>query len=399
MNFQGYTVECGANWISGLERTYDNPVWKLAKDVDLQGHRSKRDDADSLHAVDDGGNDVTQEYLAAVERFNTSYERAVELVAERKLTPQSDIDVKSILAECGWDTGTTNTTAAERAAEYNTLEVWVSDGLDNLSAAHDLKENANDVDLGQDEVFVEDPRGFNCILRGMVRDIKAAGGRILLDTAVKTIQYSPGDVEITATDTSETGRTQTSVYKADAVVSTVSLGVLQSDVIEFIPPLPSWKKEALNQIQQFNFGKVFVRFDTWPDDRDPHQLVFICKDTTKPRGYYPLWMRYRSAPEEQYLFMCYLGGAEARRVEALTEEQIKDEVEELFGNAFGGDDWRTACTEEQESGITRSMYRPVSGGGDGLGKQSALYGIVFLLSKGCVCHHARVLSHRGTDWE
>jgi polyamine oxidase len=79
----------------------------------------------------------------------------------------------------------------------------------------------------------------------------------------------------------------------------------------------------------FNFGKVFAKFEAklWPDKKD--YIVFVCRQ----RGYYPLWMRYQNTKDN--ILMCYLGGAEARRVEMLSTDQIKDEVEDLFVKAFG----------------------------------------------------------------
>ncbi|KAL7545162.1 hypothetical protein ACHAWF_008517 [Thalassiosira exigua] len=341
MQFEGHTVECGANWISGLVGTYDNPVWKLAKQVELKGYKSERDDAESLFAANEDGDDVTRDYLAAVEKFNAAYERAVELAAERKLNPRCDVDVESILAECGWEV----TTSFERAAEFNTLEVWVADGLDDLSAAHDLKPNANDVDLGREEVFVEDPRGFNCILDDMVRDIEEWGGKIVLNATVKAVQYLPSNVEVAAID-GDSG--EEAAYRADMVASTVSLGVPQSDAIRFVPPLPKWKVDAFDEIRTFHFAKVFARFETKPVDKD--QIVFVREG--EPAGHYPLWTLYCGAPAGLHLYMCYLGGAEARRVEALTEERIKDEIEALFGDAFGGG----AC----DAGGGRDAFRPTS---------------------------------------
>eukprot|EP00978_Attheya_sp_CCMP212_P047450 scaffold421372_cov69-Attheya_sp.AAC.6 len=307
--FCGHCVEMGANWISGREDAFANPVWDLAKTVELQGHTSDRDHDDSLHVMDchnhkNAGSDVTKQYLETVTRFQEIHERAVAHVTNG--TVQNDASVRDILEECGW----MPKSLMEKAVEHNVLEVWVSDGLERLSAAHDLKAGANDVDLGNDEMFVEDPRGFNCILDRMVEDLKVWGVQIHLQTKVQMVHYKPGNVKVVAQDET-TGLI--SEYKTDAVVSTVSLGVLQSKSIKFLPPFPKWKIDAIGQLAMFNFAKVFCKFETkfWPD-----------KD------------QLRSTFESQHLFMCYLGGAEARRVECLTTEQIADEVEELFRRAF-----------------------------------------------------------------
>ena len=73
--FEGHTVELGANWISGLEETYDNPIWKLAQHVELQGHRSNRDEQMSVLALHgENGTDVTEEYMETFQQFNDIYE-------------------------------------------------------------------------------------------------------------------------------------------------------------------------------------------------------------------------------------------------------------------------------------------------------------------------------------
>ena len=322
--FDGYTVEMGANWISGLTaNTYNNPIWKLAKDVNLCGHYSDRVDSEAVHVTDSQGNDITKAYLESVDRFDRIYKMAIQACAQRDLTPQTDVTVASLLEEFGWKENELN--AIDRLVEFNLLEVWISDDLMRLGASHNMVEGANDVDLGKEEFFVEDPRGFNCIMRGMVDDIKNKGAVIKLGAQVLKVRYAPGDVNVTAKDM-ESGDTIMECT-ADAVVSTVSIGVLQNGTIEFSPPFPEWKTKALNEIDMFVFSKVYAKFQDkfWPDK---DQLV-ICNER---KGRYPLWMKYRNT--DRNLFMCYLGGAEARRVESLTSEQIKDEIEELFRNAY-----------------------------------------------------------------
>lgn len=52
-------------------------------------------------------------------------------------------------------------------------------------------------------------------------------------------------VEVHAHST-ETGCS--SIFKADAVVVAVPLGVLKSQSITFQPPLPEWKQQAINNL-------------------------------------------------------------------------------------------------------------------------------------------------------
>ena len=53
---------------------------------------------------------------------------------------------------------------------------------------------------------------------------------------VSEVHYSPGDVRVVATANGKKVE-----FTADAIVSTVSLGVLKSDTIRFEPALPQSK--------------------------------------------------------------------------------------------------------------------------------------------------------------
>lgn len=48
------------------------------------------------------------------------------------------------------------------------------------------------------------------------------------------------------------------VFKADAVIVTVPLGVLKSGAIAFNPPLPEWKQQAINNLGFGLLNKVHV---------------------------------------------------------------------------------------------------------------------------------------------
>lgn len=347
--FQGYTVERGANWISGLDNVYQNPIWNLARNVQLQTIPTTRDTESSVLALDaTTGKNVTEEYIQTVQQFDDVYERAVETCARRGITPQTDVDVATLLCESGWNSPN-DLTHIQQTVQYNVLDVWVANNLSNLSAAHDMRPGMNDVELGKEEVFVQDERGFNTILHDMVHDIQQHGGTIHLNTEVQRVDYTPGQVQVTVKNV-ETG--SVTHYPADAVVCTVSLGVLQKNKIFFSPPLPEWKQTALHEIGMFCFAKVFCKFH---DSFRPAKNQFaICSNK---RGHYPFWMKYTNACEN--LFMCHLGGTEAERVESLTEEEIKNEIEEHFQKAFGQKELGSSSSSGNAN-KDASIFRPTT---------------------------------------
>lgn len=69
--------------------------------------------------------------------------------------------------------------------------------------------------------------------------------------------YSPG-CEVIAVNTRST--TQTFIYKCDAVLCTLPLGVLkqQPPAVQFVPPLPEWKTSAIQRMGFGNLNKVVL---------------------------------------------------------------------------------------------------------------------------------------------
>lgn len=64
--------------------------------------------------------------------------------------------------------------------------------------------------------------------------------------------------EVIAVNTRST--TQTFIYKCDAVLCTLPLGVLkqQPPAVQFVPPLPEWKTSAIQRMGFGNLNKVVL---------------------------------------------------------------------------------------------------------------------------------------------
>jgi len=108
------------------------------------------------------------------------------------------------------------------------------------------------------------------------------------------------------------------------VTSTVSIGVLQNNQIKFNPPLPKWKTDALNQVKMNTYMNLFVAFKKsfWTN----YDYIYIMSDK---KGKYAMWK-----PLTDTVIICMIIDDEARRVEALDEETIKDEIEDHMKRAF-----------------------------------------------------------------
>jgi len=70
--------------------------------------------------------------------------------------------------------------------------------------------------------------------------------------------------EVIAVNTRSTS--QTFIYKCDAVLCTLPLGVLkqQPPAVQFVPPLPEWKTSAVQRMGFGNLNKVTGHLSTFP---------------------------------------------------------------------------------------------------------------------------------------
>lgn len=101
-----------------------------------------------------------------------------------------------------------------------------------------------------------------------------------MNTKVTSVDYSGPKVIVNSQDLLSGEFNQ---IEADYVVVTVSIGVLKSNLITFIPEFPLWKKKALDDCYMVVFSKIFMKFECvfWEDDME---YIYIANDKD---SYYP----------------------------------------------------------------------------------------------------------------
>lgn len=119
---------------------------------------------------------------------------------------------------------------------------------------------------------------------------------VRLRKPVKSIRYSAAGSQGKATVTCEDGQS----IEADKVVFAAPLGVLKAQSIQFDPPLPQWKRDAIRRMGFGLLNKVILVFEKpfWDVDRDMFGLLraprdsagFSQSDYKKGRGqFYLFW--------------------------------------------------------------------------------------------------------------
>jgi len=120
--------------------------------------------------------------------------------------------------------------------------------------------------------YVVFPSGFSQIIDGLAKDLD-----IRLSTPIKNIDYSGDEGVIVTTDKDES-------FYAKQVIITASIGVLKSNIIDFNPPLPKHKTDALSRLDMAVNDKIILTFDEkfW----NSPEIAFVASNPDESMNYW-----------------------------------------------------------------------------------------------------------------
>jgi monoamine oxidase len=144
------------------------------------------------------------------------------------------------------------TSESERELQAEFLEGFNAARIDRASVKA-IAQQTKAADEIEGERIGKPPRGY-----GPVAEKLARGLDVALDSPVREVRQTHGFVEIV---------TDTTVFRAERVIITAPLGVLQAGAIRF-SRLPSWKREAIDKLAMGPVVKIALLFDEphWPRD-------------------------------------------------------------------------------------------------------------------------------------
>jgi monoamine oxidase len=162
---------------------------------------------------------------------------------------------------------------------------------------------------------------------GALVDALAKGLDIRVGHVVRAIEYG-GLSGAPAAVVTDRGR-----FEGDAVVCTLPLGVLKAGTVEFTPPLPAPKRDAIARLGMGNLVKVVLHFEQpfWP--RDQYVFAYQCRPVEcSPTLVVNLW-KTQQIPA----LVLMLGGTLSREIEQWDDSRVerwaRDVVLDLFGDA------------------------------------------------------------------
>jgi polyamine oxidase len=316
-----YVVELGANWIQGLgsEGGPENPIWSFSKKHGIDNTYSN---FDSLLIYDENG---PAEYWDDFDEFDEAWEVASTEAGAMLVDNLQDTNARAGLSLAGWKP---RKNMHAQAVEWFNWDFATSYAPEESSLIFGVAgENLTYNQFSDEDNFVWDQRGFNTFVRGEANEfLEEDDPRLLLNTVVTSIKYEDDHTVVVEFEDG-------SCVEAEHAVCTFSLGVLQNDVVEFDPPLPRWKREAIELFQMGTYTKIFLQFNEtfW----DPNTEYFLYADPDK-RGHYPLWQSL-STPgfiEDSHIIFTTVVGRESYRVEQQTDEETQAEVMEVIRAMF-----------------------------------------------------------------
>ncbi|KAI0669114.1 amine oxidase [Trametes maxima] len=311
-----WTIEVGANWVQGTQtgKGPSNPIWGLAKKHNVSLHPS--DYAGSVETYDYSGPVDFQHVLRESIR---NFDKLTSAAGAR--VPQRLVDMT---ARSGYSlSGAMPDSPQEMAAEYYQFDWEFGTTPEQTSwLASAWAHNHTFRTFSDQNLLSIDQRGFNTLIRG-------EAGEFLEDTQLKV------NATVVKIHTHKTGVIVTladgTTLTADYALCTFSLGVLQHDDVQFVPPLPSWKQEAIQSMAMGTYTKIFLQF--------PEKFWFsteMALYADHERGRYPIWQSLDHSaffPGCGILFVTVTGDF-SRRIETMANSAVQAEILDVLRTMF-----------------------------------------------------------------
>lgn len=327
-NSLGIPLDMGASWIHGTD---GNPIKYLADKYEAQ--TTKTDDEKSVILYNTDGKKLGSGQLKAIDRVWHHFMDSME-EEQKKVSFKESLGIlvkkfKKILTKTS-------------VPKLNYELAWQIE-LDMGKVASKLSEkNWNKVGyllLGAQVVF---PKGYSQIVNGLVNEIGKE--KIKLNQSVTKIEYNEDGVTVI---------TDKLIFKGNYAICTLPLGVLKNkDGVEFCPPLPEPKINAINRLEMGTFHKTYFKFEKpfW-DDKDWINYI------PKRKGEWITFFNIHNITKEPILLGLNYGGY-ASYLETLPKDKIRDAGMGVLKTIYpdAPDPMEVMVTTWKEDPLSRGAY-------------------------------------------
>ncbi|XP_020574525.1 polyamine oxidase [Phalaenopsis equestris] len=325
--FAGLNVEKGANWVEGVNGDKINPIWTISNQLNLKKYYSDYSKLSSNTYKEGGGLYDAAEIQSLIDTADEVSNASEQYSNSLPTSGRGDI---SILASQRLQNHVPSS-AAEMVVDYYNFDYEFAEPP-RVTSLQNTVPLATFANFGEDVYFVADQRGYESVVYHVAhqflktnKDGTIVDPRLILNKVVRAIEHYPSGVTVKTEDGS--------VYRADYVIVSVSLGVLQSKLIQFVPKLPEWKILAIYEFDMAIYTKIFIKFPSsfWPTGNGTQFFLYA----SDRRGYYAVWQHFEREYPGAHVLLVTVTDDESRRIEQQPDSVTKAEAMEVLREMFG----------------------------------------------------------------
>ncbi len=292
-------IDLGASWIHG---TTNNPITKIAEDHGIELLETDMDSRVILGANGEWIDDYTENEIDSLytqfQEYMWYFAETVNKDTSVKVAEENFINLRNLSEE-----------------QKNQLRFIINADLEHEENA-DVFDLSLTTDIGKPfgglEVIF--PDGYLQIL-----DTLDDGLDIRLEHVVSKVEYDDQGVTVT---------TNQGTFDAKYVISTLPIGVLKAESVEFSPPLPAAKQQAIDRIGMGLMNKLYLIFedDFWDD-------VTLLNYVSSDGG--SMWEFLNLNVLGEPILLGFTVGEHARQLEKLSDEEIVADAMSILRNMYG----------------------------------------------------------------
>ncbi len=310
-------LDLGATWIHGVK---GNPLTQLAQSLQVKQIATSYDSSITYNTA---GKALNSSEAATLEKVRKQVFNAIKQAQNQA----SDRSIRAAIEPLF----TQASPATQRLINFilsGNIEQEYAGSAAELSA---YWYDASKAFAGQDALFA---KGFH-----VITDYLAQGLSIKLGQVVQTIHWQSQPLRVI---------TQHGEFKADQVLVTLPLGVLQAKRVQFLPDLPSSKQTAIAKLGMGVLNKCYLRFNKvfWPTDVD--WLEYIPSE----HGKWTEWVSFMRSAKLPIL-LGFNAAERGKAIEAWTDQQIVSSAMQTLRTLYG-----TAIPDPVDYQITRWASDP-----------------------------------------
>nr|XP_054755577.1 lysine-specific histone demethylase 2-like [Lytechinus pictus] len=155
--------------------------------------------------------------------------------------------------------------------------------------------------------------GYQVVFTELAKDLD-----VRLQHQVTAVDHSSDDIVVTTKD----GQT----FTAQKVLVTIPLVLLQSNAINFTPPLPEDKTEAINSLGAGIIEKIGLQFPSRFWEKKTQETDYFGYIPTDPadRGFFSVFYDMSNENTESNVLMSIISGDAVEKLKTMTEEEVME---------------------------------------------------------------------------